>query len=91
MIRSFRHKALGQLFNGKPKGINADLRAKVENILAVLDSADGPEGMNLPGFDLHELKGHRKGVWAVTVNKNWRITFRFKNGNAQDVNFEDYH
>ena len=91
MIESFRHKALRQLYTGTPKGIKADLRAKVENILLVLDSATGPKSMNLPGFDLHELQGDQKGVWAVTVNKNWRITFRFEDGNAQDVDFVDYH
>jgi proteic killer suppression protein len=45
----------------------------------------------LPGFGLHGLRGDRKGTWAVVVNKNWRITFRFEGGNAYDVDFEDYH
>ncbi len=91
MIKSFRHKALGQLFGGNPKGINADLRAKAENILFVLDSATDPQSLNLPGFNLHELKGDRRGVWSVTVKKNWRITFRFEGSDAIDVDFEDYH
>ncbi|MCB0058359.1 MAG: type II toxin-antitoxin system RelE/ParE family toxin, partial [Caldilineaceae bacterium] len=40
---------------------------------------------------LHELAGDRKGVWSVTVQANWRITFRFVDGNAEDVDYEDYH
>ncbi len=47
--------------------------------------------MALPGWRLHPLKGDRKGVWAVDVRRNWRITFRFENGDVCDVNYEDYH
>lgn len=46
--------------------------------------------MNLSGSKLHQLKGARKGTWAVSVSGNWRITFRFVGG-AQDVDLEDYH
>lgn len=45
----------------------------------------------MPGFGLHELKGDRTGTWAIKVNKNWRITFRFVAGEAYDVDLEDYH
>ena len=47
--------------------------------------------MNVPGFDLHPLKGDRAGEWGITVTKNYRITFRFVNGDALNVNLEDYH
>jgi len=47
--------------------------------------------MNVPGFFLHPLKGGRNGEWSVTVRANWRITFTFENGNAYQVNYEDYH
>lgn len=49
------------------------------------------EDIALPHFGLHELKGDRAGTWAVKVNKNWRLTFRFADGDASEVNFEDYH
>jgi proteic killer suppression protein len=91
VIRSFRSKALEQLFNGIPKGIEAKVRRKVQNILFTLSVAAEVEAMNLPGYHLHELKGNRAGVWSVTVSQNWRITFRFEDGDAFDVNFEDYH
>jgi len=47
--------------------------------------------MNLPGLKLHELKGNRKGTWAVQVSGNWRVTFSFDGVDATDVNYEDYH
>jgi toxin HigB-1 len=47
--------------------------------------------MNLPGYRWHELKGDRQGTWSVTVNGNWRLTFTFKDGDAYDVDLEDYH
>ena len=56
-----------------------------------LDSSRGPEGMNLPGFRLHELRGRLKGHYAVSVSRNWRVTFRFVEGVAVDVDYVDYH
>lgn len=67
------------------------LRSKVENILAVLDTARTPEEANLPGFRLHELTGDLAGLWSISVSKNWRITFRIVNGEAHDVDLVDYH
>lgn len=47
--------------------------------------------MNIPGYRLHLLKGERDGLWAIDVSKNWRIVFRFEDGDAYVVNYEDYH
>ncbi len=47
--------------------------------------------MNLPGFRLHPLKGNLAGYWAVSVSGNWRVIFRFEDGDAVDVNLIDYH
>jgi proteic killer suppression protein len=91
VIASFQSKALEQLYRGNPRLIEAKLRRKVENILLSLTAAKDIEGMDLPGYRLHELKRANAGVWAVTVNQNWRITFRFENGHAHDVDFVDYH
>lgn len=60
-------------------------------MLDVLDAAKDIRDLSLPGFDLHELKGKRKGSWAIKVNKNWRITFDFAGGDAYEVDLEDYH
>jgi len=47
--------------------------------------------MNAPGWRLHRLKGDLSGGWAVTVRSNWRLVFRFENGDAVDVDYLDYH
>jgi proteic killer suppression protein len=92
LIRSFRHKGLKRLFeNNETKGVRADQLEKVENILAVLNRAKKPEDMNLPGFRLHRLTGDLRGFWSVTVRANWRVIFRFQEGDADDVDLIDYH
>jgi toxin HigB-1 len=58
---------------------------------ALFVTAGDVQDMNQPTFRLHSLKGIRKGVWAVTVRANWRVTFRFEGGDAYDVDLEDYH
>jgi toxin HigB-1 len=63
----------------------------VENILSVLDAAGVPADLDLPGYRLHPLKGDLKGLWSVTINGNWRITFRIESGNVLDVDLTDYH
>jgi toxin HigB-1 len=60
-------------------------------VLAVLDAANTPDDLDLPGYRLHALKGDLKGLWSVTVSGNWRITFRVKDGNVFDVDLTDYH
>lgn len=92
MILSFRHRGLKRLFESDDQSqIGADLLHRVENILSTLDAADSPQALALPGYRLHRLKGDRKGFWAVTVRANWRIIFRFEDGDAFDVELIDYH
>ena len=59
--------------------------------LAALCTATCIEDMDLPGFRLHRLKGDREGLWAIDVNKNWRIVFSFEGSNVFAVDYEDYH
>ena len=59
--------------------------------LSALDTAQVIEDMDLPGYELHKLKGNRKNCWSITVNGNWRITFEFIDGDTYIVNYEDYH
>jgi len=59
--------------------------------LDFLNRATLLEDVNLPGWKLHSLKGQRKGEYAITVTGNYRLTFRFENGEAHEVNLEDYH
>jgi toxin HigB-1 len=92
MIESFRHKGLKRLFeNGERKGVNPQFVERVENILGLLDAATTVQEMALPSFRLHALTGNLPGFWAVTVRANWRIVFRFEDGNAHDVDLVDYH
>jgi proteic killer suppression protein len=71
--------------------VRADMLDKIENILAVLDHANAPEKMDLPGFHLHPMTGDLRGFWAVTVRANWRIIWRFEGADAVDVELIDYH
>lgn len=92
MTVSFRHRGLKALYEGRTARRVAPAHVgKLLDILAALDLSRGPEGMNLPGFRLHELKGRLKGHWAVSVSGNWRVTFRFEDGAAVDVDYVDYH
>lgn len=92
MIETFRHKGLRELFEHDRKGkLPPDMIERIRTILSFLDAATGIEEMNRPSFGLHPLKGDRKGFWAVTVRANWRIIFRFQDGNVRDVDFLDYH
>jgi toxin HigB-1 len=59
--------------------------------MAALDTAQSIQDMNVPGFRLHRLKGRRRGVWSVSVNGNWRVTFEFRDGQAYILDYEDYH
>jgi toxin HigB-1 len=61
------------------------------DILARLDAAGAIADMDVPGFHLHPLKGGFKGFWAVTVRANWRVVFRFVEGDALDIDYVDYH
>jgi len=92
MIRRFVHKGLERFYRtGDKSGIQAKHAGRLRLILSNLDQAEGPEDMALPGLALHELKGPRKGVWAVKVSGNWRVTFRFAGRDAERVDYEDYH
>jgi len=92
MIQSIRHKGLNRLYqNDDARGVIQEHREKLRDILARLDVASTIEDMQIPGFRLHALQGEFKGFWAVTVRANWRIVFRFTNGDAWDVDYLDYH
>jgi toxin HigB-1 len=92
MIRSFRHKGLKRLYEEDDhRGVSAQHVVRLSDILARLDASAIIADMNLPGLRLHPLKGERKGFWAVTVRANWRVIFRFEEGDAFDVDYVDYH
>jgi proteic killer suppression protein len=92
VIRSFRDKGLQLLFeHDDGRKLKADRLDRLRLILSAINAAERLEDMNQPTFRLHPLKGDRKGSWAVTVRANWRVTFRFTQGHAHDIDLEDYH
>ena len=92
MIKSFKHKGLEKLWtSGDEKSFNKQDIKRISYRLEFIHKARKVEEINLPGFKLHPLKGDRKGVYAVTVRANYRITFEFKDGDAYILNYEDYH
>ena len=92
MIKSFKHKGLKRLFeSGHIAGVNPQHVERLRRILALLETAETVDDMDLPGLNLHNLKGKKRDALAVNVSGNWRITFRIKNGDVLEVNYEDYH
>jgi len=92
MIRRFRHRGLKRLYDrGDRSGVSTGHVARLERILTLLDVAQRPADIDLPGYRLHPLKGGRKGEWSVSVSGNWRVTFRFDEGDVTDLDYEDYH
>ncbi len=92
MIKSFKHKGLEKYFvQGSIAGIQSAHATKISDRLAFLHAAANIDDMNKPGYRLHELKGKFKGYWAINVSGNWRIVFKFIDGDAYVVNYEDYH
>ena len=92
MIKKFRHKGLKKLFeSGSVASIQPEHETRLRGILALLETAGTIEDMDLPGLNLHELKGNRKGTWSVKVSGNWRVTFQINNGEIYYVDYEDYH
>lgn len=92
MIESFRHKGLKQFFLDDDRSkLSAELVERIRDILTLLEAASDVSDLDRPSLRLHQLKGKLKDHWAVTVRANWRIVFRFEEGNALDVDLLDYH
>ena len=91
MIVSFKHKGLEKFFlSGSTAGIQAKHAAKLQVQLMTLNEAQDIDQMNFPSWRLHPLKGNLAGYWSITVNANWRLTFKFENGSAYIVDYQDY-
>lgn len=92
VIKGFAHKGLERFFvKDDRRLLDAKQLPRIERILDALEHASSVTELDIPGFKLHKLTGNRKDTWSIRVTGNWRITFRFENGDAHDVNLEDYH
>ena len=91
-ILTFRHKGLAEIFRtGSRRKIDAAHAKRLQILLATLDSASEPRDLAAPGWGLHPLKGEERGTWALTVSGNWRLTFRWRGKDVEDVDYCDYH
>ncbi len=92
MIKSFKHKGLEKLFyDGTTKGIQPKHSSKLEDILDLLDAMIQIQDMNFPGSGLHKLEPKKENIWSVSVSGNWRVTFKYVDGDAYEVDYLDYH
>ena len=92
MIKSFRHKGIERYFlTGSKAGIQPRHAIRLLIQLTLLNLAESPEKMNVAGWNWHPLKGELAGLFAVSVNGNWRLTFGFEGENAILVDYQDYH
>lgn len=92
MIASFKSKRLRKLFeDGDARGLPADQVSRIENRLSTIDAARVIEDCKVAGYRLHRLGGDYDGFHAVWITGNWRIIFRFDDGDAFDVDHLDYH
>ncbi len=87
-----KHKGLRRLADtGSFQGIDAALTGKLSRILSALAAARQPADLNNPGWRLHPLKGGLAGYWSLRVTGNWRVVFRFQDGEAVGVDLIEYH
>lgn len=92
MIRSFRHKGLSEFFDtGNTRKLQTKHAKRLRLILTMLNAAKHPGQMAAPGLRLHPLKGKPAGRFAVDVDENFRVVFRFEEGHAAEVDYGDYH
>ncbi len=92
MIKHFKHKGLKKLFKEDNRSkVNPEHAEKLLDLLDRLDASENAEDMRFPSSGFHQLERNRKYNYAVDVSGNWRLTFTFKDGDAYDVNYEDYH
>ncbi|MBV8850318.1 MAG: type II toxin-antitoxin system RelE/ParE family toxin [Methylobacteriaceae bacterium] len=92
MIASFRSRALKRFWTrNESSAIRPDWVARVRVILSRMDASTKSDMMDLPGFGFHRLSGDLAGRYAVSVSRNWRITFSWSDEDAVEVDLEDYH
>lgn len=92
MIKSWKHKGLRKFYEaGDTSGIIAEHQKRLKVILQLLDAANKPERLNLPGLDFHKLKGKLKDYYSVSVRANWKVIFQFEKEDVFLVDYLDYH
>jgi proteic killer suppression protein len=92
MIKSFKHKGLEQFFTtGSIKGIQPIHAERLSELLFFINAMTSLNDLKSKSYRLHPLKGNLKGLWSVTVQANWRLTFEFKDKDVYILDYIDYH
>jgi proteic killer suppression protein len=93
VIRSFRDKATRLVFERQPsRRLPSDLQRLALRRLLILDAAEELGDLRVPpGNRLEKLSGDRAGQYSIRINDRWRICFRWREGDAHDVEITDYH
>jgi len=93
MIRSFADKEAEKVWSGVPsRRLPADIQPVMRRKLRMLGNASGLDDLRIPPANhLEALKGHRKGWHSIRINDQWRLCFRWSDGDAHDVEIVDYH
>jgi toxin HigB-1 len=92
MIKSFQHKGLEQFYKtGNKSGIQPHHSVKLNVQLTAMSAAEKADDLRVPAWRLHQLSGDMAGFWSITVNGNWRVIFRFEEGDIELVDYLDYH
>jgi toxin HigB-1 len=92
MIKTFKSKALEKLYHtGDAAGVPKARESKILMLLDLMEAADKPDDLAMPGTGFHRLKGNRKHQYSMSVSGNWRIVFEFNGEGFEAVNLEDYH
>ncbi|WP_126243997.1 type II toxin-antitoxin system RelE/ParE family toxin [Chitinophaga rhizosphaerae] len=92
MITSFLHKGLRLYYEkGKATGLPTAHLRKIGMILTALDAVTAEEDIKQLGSGIHLLRGIYAGYWSITITGNYRIIFRFDQGEVFNVDYIDYH
>lgn len=91
MIKTFKHKGLATLWETGKSRIDKRMHKRILIRLAAINEATNVEEVNLPGYNFHGLQGHTPTRYSVHINGPWCLTFEFEDGNAYQVDLEQYH
>jgi len=93
MIKTFASVETESFFKtGKSRRLPGEIQGRAAMRLVQLAAAVVVEDLRLPPSNhLEAMRGDRAGQWSIRINKQWRICFRFVDGNAYDVEIVDYH
>jgi len=92
MIKKIKNKSLHKLYHdGFAAGVPPASKARILALLDLLENAQEPKELAMPGTGFHPLKGNRKGQYSLTVTANWRLVFEFDGEAFTQIDLEDYH